>query len=200
MLHTVSRSLVKSKLFHFVYCCYSARVHFLANAMCVYIHCHRCVIERKKKQLYTAISFAQLLQCNCECIPRWLQRDQTLPLSAKGVACKTKFSSSFSKYKCLHVIASLANVKSCVTVGMFGPVQSQWITSQAYPWRYFSTTVLCRLVVTVTVASSAPRYVRGLLLCTLSINQSIFFYLCHLHTQPARKGSWDTVRDDKVHK
>ena len=121
MLHTVSRSLVKSKLFHFVYCCYSARVHFLANAMCVYIHCHRCVIERKKKQLYTAISFAQLLQCNCECIPRWLQRDQTLPLSAKGVACKTKFSSSFSKYKYLHVIASLANVKSCVTVGMFGP-------------------------------------------------------------------------------
>ena len=26
-------------------------------------------------------------------------------------------------------IASLANVKSCVTVGMFGTVQSQWITS-----------------------------------------------------------------------
>ena len=42
----------------------------------------------------------------------------------------------FSKYKYLHVkIARLANVKSCVTVRsnslMFGPVQSQWITSQA---------------------------------------------------------------------
>ena len=38
----------------------------------------------------------------------------------------------FSKYKYLHVkIDSLANVKSCVTVGMFGPVQFQWITSQA---------------------------------------------------------------------
>ena len=41
----------------------------------------------------------------------------------------------FSKYKYLHVkIASLANVKSCVTVGpnalMFCPVLSQWITSQ----------------------------------------------------------------------
>ena len=39
-----------------------------------------------------------------------------------------------TEYKYIHVkIAtySLANVKSCVTVRMFGPVQSQWITSQA---------------------------------------------------------------------
>ena len=38
----------------------------------------------------------------------------------------------FSRYKYLHVkIDSLTNVKNCVTVGMFGPVQFQWITSQA---------------------------------------------------------------------
>ena len=38
----------------------------------------------------------------------------------------------FSKYKYLHVKRdSLANVKSCVMLGMFGTVQFQWITSQA---------------------------------------------------------------------
>ena len=33
-----------------------------------------------------------------------------------------------------------------------------------------------------------------------SCGQSIkFLFVCHLHTQPARKGLWDTVRDDKVY-
>ena len=48
---------------------------------------------------------------------------------------------------------SLANVKSCVTVGMFGPVQSvDYLSGFNRP----PTTVLCRSLVTVTVASSAP--------------------------------------------
>ena len=57
----------------------------------------------------------------------------------------------FSRYKYLYVkIDSLANVKSCVTVGMFGPVQFQWITSPA-------TDCSLQVIVTVTVASSSPK-------------------------------------------
>ena len=31
---------------------------------------------------------------------RWLQHDQTLPLSAKGVACETNLNSMAQKWKC----------------------------------------------------------------------------------------------------
>ena len=60
----------------------------------------------------------------------------------------------------LRQLVQPMHVKSFVTVGpMFGPSQSQWITSRAQPynWKYFSTTVLCRSVFTVTFVSSVPK-------------------------------------------
>ena len=49
---------------------------------------------------------------------RWLQRDQTLPLSAKGMACETRFGPGSSTAICLASFPGLPTVQLLITCSM----------------------------------------------------------------------------------
>ena len=49
---------------------------------------------------------------------RWLQRDQTLPLSVKGVACETRFGPGSSTSICLASFPGLPTIQLLITCSM----------------------------------------------------------------------------------